>query len=141
MDRIVIDTNVFISALRSKRGASYKLLFETDRSKYVQNISTPLILEYESVAKRELAKLSVTADDVDAILDMICKNAEACAVSFRWRPFLKDPDDDFVLELAVQSQSQYIVTYNKADLAGVEEFGIGLLTPKEFLQALGEIKS
>ena len=88
---IVIDTNVFISALRSSRGASYKLLFETDRALFVQNISTPLILEYESVAKREVPSLAVTADHVDAILDMICKNSAACTVSFRWRPHLKDP--------------------------------------------------
>jgi predicted nucleic acid-binding protein len=72
---------------------------------------------------------------------MICKNAQECSVSFRWRPHLKDPGDDFILELAVQSQSEYIVTYNKADFAGLEDFGIALLTPKEFLQLLGEIKS
>jgi putative PIN family toxin of toxin-antitoxin system len=141
MERIVIDTNVFISALRSTRGASYKLLFETNRSMFAQNISTPLILEYESVAKRELPSLTVTAQEVDAILDMICKNSEACTVSFRWRPYLKDPGDDFILELAVQSQSKYIVTYNKADFAGVEDFGIALVTPREFLQILGEIES
>jgi putative PIN family toxin of toxin-antitoxin system len=141
MDRIVIDTNVFISALRSKRGASYKLLFETDRSLFVQNISTPLVLEYESIAKRELPSLTVTVEHVDAILDKICKGSQECTVSFRWRPHLKDPNDDFILELAVQSQSRYIVTYNKADFAGVEEFGIDLVTPKEFLQILGEIKS
>jgi putative PIN family toxin of toxin-antitoxin system len=140
MHRIVIDTNVFISALRSKRGASYKLLFDTDRGLFVQNISTPLVLEYESVAKRELPNLTLTADQVDAILDMICKNSQACSVSFRWRPHLKDPGDDFILELAVQSQSEYVVTYNKADFAGVEDFGITLLTPKEFLQLLGGIK-
>ena len=141
MERIVIDTNVFVSALRSRRGASYKLFFETDRALFVQCISTPLVLEYESVAKRELPTLTVTADEVDAILDMICRNSEPCTVSLRWRPYLRDPDDDFVLELAVSSQSKYIVTYNKADFAGVEQFGIALLTPKEFLQLLGEIKS
>lgn len=140
MHRIVIDTNVFISALRSTRGASYKLLFETDRALFVQNISTPLVLEYESVAKRELPKLTLTVEHIDAVLDMICKHSHACSVSFRWRPQLKDPGDDFILELAVQSQSEYIVTYNKADFAGVEDFGIALLTPKEFLQLLGEIK-
>jgi len=141
MHRIVIDTNVFISALRSKRGASYKLFFGTDRGLFVQNISTPLVLEYESVAKRELAKLTLTMEQVDAVLDMICKNSQECSVSFRWRPYLKDPGDDFILELAVQSQSEYIVTYNKADFAGVEDFGIALLAPKEFLQLLGEIES
>jgi putative PIN family toxin of toxin-antitoxin system len=141
MERIVIDTNVLISALRSKRGASYKLLFETERHLFLQSVSTALILEYESVAKRELPKLTVTSEDVDAILNLICKNSEACTISFRWRPHLKDPGDDFILELAVQSQSKYIVTYNKTDFAGVDEFGIALVTPKEFLQIIGEIES
>jgi putative PIN family toxin of toxin-antitoxin system len=139
MHRVVIDTNVFISALRSRRGASYKLLFETERSKFVPNISTPLVLEYESVAKRELKNLTLTSEQVDAILDMICRTSAECTVSFRWRPYLKDPGDDFILELAVQSQSEYVITYNKGDFAGIEDFGISLLTPKEFLELIGEI--
>lgn len=69
--KIVIDTNVFVSALRSERGASYKLLFETSREKFEQNISTTLIFEYESVTKRESFKLNSTKEQIDAILDMI----------------------------------------------------------------------
>ena len=141
MYQVVMDTNVFISALCSRRGASYRLLFEADRSQFVQNISTPLILEYESVAKRYLPGLALTSKEIDAVLNMICKNASECSVSFRWRPYLKDPGDDFILELAVQFQSEYIITYNKRDFVGVEEFGIALVTPKEFLQLIGEVQS
>ncbi len=137
--RVVIDTNVFIAALRSRKGASYKLLFETDRRRFEQNISTPLILEYESVAKRELPNLTLGSDDIDAILDMVCRWSSECTISFRWRPYLKDAQDDFILELAVQSQSDYVITYNKRDFSGIEQFGIGLLTPKEFLKLLEEI--
>ncbi len=56
-----------------------------------------------------------------------------------WRPFLKDSKDDLVLEVAVESQSNYIITYNKKDFVGVEQFGLKVLTPKVFLEKLGEI--
>jgi putative PIN family toxin of toxin-antitoxin system len=140
MRNIVIDTNVFISALRSNRGASYRLMFDTDRTQFVQNVSTPLVLEYEIVAKRESSKLALTSEQIDAIIDTLCQWSTECEVSYRWRPYLKDPRDDFVLELAVQSQSNCIVTYNKRDFRGAKDFGIEVFTPKEFLESIGEIK-
>jgi predicted nucleic acid-binding protein len=70
---------------------------------------------------------------------MLCKWSTECDVSYRWRPYLKDPRDDFVLELAVQSKSDCIVTYNKRDFKGAQDFGIELLTPKEFLESIGVI--
>ena len=111
--KVVIDTNVFIAALRSKKGASYKLLFEVSKDKFVQNISIPLIYEYESVAKREIDNLNLTEKHINNILDMICKISNKCKIFFLWRPFLKDPKDDFILELAIESNSEYIITYNK----------------------------
>lgn len=132
--KVVIDTNVFIAALRSKRGASYKLLFEVSRDKFEENISTPLILEYESVAKK---KSNLPDEQIDAIIDMICNISNKCKIFFLWRPYLKDSKDDFVLELAIESQSEYIVTYNKKDFKGVETFGVQVLTPKEFLEKIG----
>ena len=65
--KIVIDTNVIISALRSKRGASYKLVSNIDSDKFIANISVPLLIEYESVAKR--GELEVTNQAIDDILD------------------------------------------------------------------------
>lgn len=138
--KIVIDTNVFIAALRSRRGASYKLLFETCRTKFEQNVSTPLVFEYESAAKRKSQNLNITKAQIDAILNMICLFSKRCKIFYLWRPLLKDPKDDMVLELAIESQSDYIITYNKKDFKGVEKFGIQLLTPKEFLMKIGELK-
>lgn len=136
--RVVIDTNVFISALKSKNGASYKLLFETSRDKYEQCVSPALILEYESVAKRRNLKLSF--DRISDIIDMICALSKKCEIYFLWRPFLKDPKDDFLLELAIESKSEYIITYNIRDFKGVSKFDIKPITPKEFLLLIGEIK-
>lgn len=135
--RIVIDTNVFISALKSKKGASYKLLFETSREKYEQYISPALIFEYESVAKRE--NLEINFEQIDDIIDMICFRSKKCEIYFLWRPFLKDPKDDFILELAIESKSKFIITYNIKDFEGVSQFGIRVKNPKEYLQIIGEI--
>jgi putative PIN family toxin of toxin-antitoxin system len=139
MYRVVIDTNVFISALKSRNGASFKLLFKTDYEKYTNCISTPLLFEYESVAKREIILNNLTNDDIDIILDKLCQVYEKCKVFFLWRPFLKDPHDDFILELAVESQSDFIITYNTKDFNGSEQFNIKAITPKEFLEIIGEI--
>jgi putative PIN family toxin of toxin-antitoxin system len=137
--KIVIDTNVFISALKSKRGASFKLIFGTSRERFEQNISPTLIFEYESVAKRELSNIALNDSQIDSILDMICNWSIKCEIYFLWRPYLKDPKDDFILELAIESQSEYIITYNKNDFKGIEKFGVKVLTPKEFLKKIGEI--
>ena len=61
-------------------------------------------------------------------------------IFFLWRPVLKDPKDDLVLELAVESESDYIVTFNKKDFRGIEKFGLKAVTPQEFLHIIGEIK-
>lgn len=138
--RIVIDTNAFISALRSRRGASFKLLLMLGGNAFDISVSVPLVLEYETIAKRQARALGLDARTIDDILDYVCRVARRHEIFFLWRPFLKDPKDDLVLELAVESESKFIITYNRRDFAGTETFGIQVLTPKEFLQKIGEIK-
>ena len=137
---VVIDTNVLVSALKSKRGASFKLLTLIRQNKFDINLSVPLILEYEDVAKRLIGGTALNEEDINDILDYICSVSNRREIFYLWRPFLKDPKDDMVLELAVTSNCDMIVTYNKKDFKGVEEyFGIRLLTPKELLLEIGEI--
>lgn len=138
--QIVIDTSVFIAALCSRQGAAYKLLTLVDSGKFETNISVPLILEYEDAAKRLVGEIALTTRDIDTVLDYLCAIANRCAIFYLWRPFLKDPKDDMVLELAVTSASTYIVTYNQRDFAGAEQFGIRIVTPKEFLQIHGVLR-
>ncbi|MGH2521679.1 MAG: putative toxin-antitoxin system toxin component, PIN family [Anaerolineales bacterium] len=135
--QIVIDTNVWIAALRSKRGASHKLLSLIDSGKYAANLSVPLILEYEDAAKRLVGEIPLTARDIDDILDYICAVANPHKIYYLWRPFLSDPGDDMILELAVTAGCDFIVTYNQSDFAGIGQFGLIALTPKEFLQKIG----
>lgn len=138
--QIVIDTSVFIAALRSRQGADHKLLTLIDSEKVETNISVPLILEYEDAAKRLVGEIALTARDIDNVLDYFCAVANHHAIFYLWRPFLKDPKNDMVLELAVTSASTYIVTYNQRDFAGAEQFGIQVVTPKEFLRKQGVLR-
>ncbi len=137
---IVIDTNVLASGLRSSKGASYKLLTLIDNGDFIINISVPLFLEYESVTLRECLRLPLTKSDIEDILNYVAKVSCKREIFFLWRPFLKDPKDDLVLEVAVESESKVIVTYNKKDFVGVNKFGIKVLTPKEFLEKRGLLK-
>ncbi len=137
--QVVLDTNVLLSALRSKRGASYRLLSLVGDERWQMNLSVPLFLEYEDVLKRPDANLTLIAQEIDDILNYLCAEANRREIFYLWRPVLPDPKDDFILELAVESESDYVVTFNIKDFAGAGQFGISVVTPREFLQKLGEI--
>jgi putative PIN family toxin of toxin-antitoxin system len=136
MKNVVIDTNVLLSALYSNKGASYKLLSIIDSDKFSVNISSTLIYEYEEILKLK-SKLDIKY--IDSILNYICSIGKKNQIFYLWRPKLKDTDDDFLLELAVKSNS-IIVTLNGKDFKPASEFNIKVMTPKEFLQHIGEIK-
>ena len=137
---VIIDTNVIYSALRSKRGASSKLISLVGTGLFEVHLSVPLVLEYEDVLLRKNMSLPVTKDVISDVLDSICALGHHHEIHFLWRPYLRDPKDEFVLEVAVASKSEYIITYNANDFRGVEEFGIKVITPQQFLQEIGEIK-
>ena len=136
----VIDTNVLVSALMSKRGASYKILSLLPTGKFEFHLSVPLVCEYEAVLKRSEFKLTWTIDEIDELLDIICLLGVKHEIWYLWRPFLQDVGDEFVAEVAVAAQAEAIVTQNTRDFKGMDKFGIKLLTPKEFLQRIGEAK-
>jgi len=136
--KIVIDTNIIVSSLRSKRGYSYKLLSIVDDERIKIFISVPVILEYEDAIKREKSNIKFKKSEIDDFLDFICLISEQRKIHYLWRPFLKDRKDDMFLELAVESASDFIITFNKRDFEGTEKFGIKTLTPKEFLRLIGE---
>ena len=136
--RIVIDSNVLIAALRSKRGASYRLLKLIDSGKFQPCISVPLVLEYEAAGKNLVGDIALNEADIEAIIDYICTVTSHHEVYYLWRPYLKDPKDDMVLELAVAASCEVIVTYNIRDFEGVEQFGVRVMTAREFLEEIGE---
>ena len=136
MLRAVIDTNVLVAAIRSKRGSSYELLQRLDERAFEIAVSVSLTLEYESVLVRHVTDSHLTRQDVVNLVDYLCEIATWQEIFFLWRPFLRDPGDDMVLELAVAAGCDKIVTHNTRDFLGVERFGIEILTPAAFLQRL-----
>jgi putative PIN family toxin of toxin-antitoxin system len=138
--KIVIDTNVIVSALKSRNGFSFDLLSIIDDKRFKVFISVPLILEYEDAIKRNKSRIKLIKLEIDAILDYICLTSKKRKIFYLWRPFLKDPKDDMILELAVESESDYIISFNKKDFVGIEKFNIQAITPKEFLKIIGDIK-
>ncbi len=136
--RLVLDTNVLISALRSRNGASFEVLSRVGRGQFDIVLSVPLVLEYEEVAKRLARSLGLKNAVVDDILDYLCQVGMLRGIFFLWRPFLKDPLDDMVLEAAVEGECDFIVTHNVKDFVGVEKFGLEVLRPGEFLRRLEE---
>jgi putative PIN family toxin of toxin-antitoxin system len=136
--KTVIDTNVLAAALRSRRGASFKLVSILPNDKLSIYISVPLVFEYEDVLKRsEFA--AITKQDIGDFVDFLCEIGHHQEIFFLWRPFLPDPYDDHVLEVAVAARCDAIITYNKRDFRGVERFGIRVLDPRELLFEIGVI--
>ncbi len=136
----VIDTDILVSALMSRRRASYKILSLLPTGKFEFHLSVPLVCEYESVLKRSELKLTWTMDEIDELLDIVCLLGVKHEIWYLWRPLLQDPKDEFVAEVAVTAQAEAIGTLNKRDFKGMEKFGVALLTPREFLQKIGEAK-
>jgi putative PIN family toxin of toxin-antitoxin system len=137
---IVLDTNVIIAALRSKKGASSKLLSLVGTQKFEIHDSVALILEYEDVIQRQRTELGLSQDDVSDFIDALCLMAHHHKIYFLWRPTLSDVGDELVLELAVTARCEYIVTHNISDFKNLDKFGIQAITPREFLQVIREVK-
>lgn len=133
---IVLDTNVLFSAMRSSLGASYRLLQRIDQAPLRLHISTPLVLEYEAVLKRNN---SLSYSDVDAVVDYLCHISEKHGIFYLWRPILRDPQDDHILELAVKANAM-IITWNLKDFTPASSrFGLEIQTPRGLLKILEDL--
>jgi putative PIN family toxin of toxin-antitoxin system len=136
MNEIILDTNVLFAGLYSASGVSFKILELVAAGKLQTVISTPLLFEYEDVLKRNQIMLQLHDDEIEVILDNVCSFSRHQKVYFLWRPFLPDPKDDLVLELAVAAGVPTIVTHNLKDFTRVGQFGIEAITPKTLLERL-----
>jgi putative PIN family toxin of toxin-antitoxin system len=134
---VVLDTSVLVAGVRSRRGASFQLLSRIGTGAFDIAVSVPLVLEYEDALIRHLTATDLSEDDVRDIIDYVCSVAVRQEVFYLWRPILRDPGDDLVLELAIAANCDAIVTHNIRDFAGLSHFGLRLLTPGEFMQELG----
>jgi len=131
-----MDTNVLYAGLYSSLGASYKILRLIDEGILLPVISTSLVFEYEEVLLRKQQELEISTYQIDVILDNICALSEFQKIHFLWRPYLRDPKDDHILEVAVASNTQRIITFNLKDFNGIEKFGIQALPPGRILEEI-----
>ncbi len=131
----MLDTNVLVSAFRSREGVAFRLVSLLREGRFEISISVPLVLEYEAVLLRST---SLSEEAVLSVVRYLSSVAHRQEIFFLWRPGLPDPKDDMVLELAVASRASYIVTYNGKDFAAAERFGIRAVTPKAFLDVIGD---
>jgi len=134
--RIILDTNVLRAGLYSSRGASFKILQAIEQGKLKMVLSTTLLFEYEDILKRHRVDLGLSDEEIEKVLDYFCMKSEHQKIYFLWRPYLPDPKDDHLLELAIASGTKLIVTHNTRDFKGVEEFGIRSITPKTILEEI-----
>ena len=131
--QVVLDTNVLLTALKSSRGTSFRLLSMLETDRFQLHVSTPLVAEYESVLKRGL--LVLTPQQIDDVVDFMCARAIQHKIYYLWRPVLKDPGDDFLLELAVKANAR-IIAWNVADFKRAQPLGVLVQTPRDFLHFL-----
>ncbi len=135
--RVVLDTSVLVAAARSRNGASFKLVSMLPDPEIEIALTIALYTEWQAVMTRsENLPPGATADEALAFLRYLASIAHLQDVHFLWRPFSRDPDDDMILECAVASGSEYIVTHNVKDFRRVEELNVQVITPADLLHLL-----
>lgn len=138
--RVVLDINVLVAALRSSRGASFRLMTRVGSDDFEVVLSVALVLEYEDVLRRHLSESPFEDEEIGELLDYLCAVGHRQEIFYLWRPVLRDPGDDMVLELAVASQAEVIVTFNERHFVGCETFGVRVMNPGAFLEEIGETR-
>ena len=136
-DRIVLDTNIVVAAMRSRRGASFRLLSLVGTGAFDLCLSVPLLLEYEAKLLELTDELAIGRRDVSKLLDYLASVALPQEVFFLWRPVLRDPKDDMVLELAVAAEARCLVTHNLRDFEGAWSFEPAIMSPGRYLHDRG----
>lgn len=134
--KIILDTNVLYAGLYSSKGASFSVLQAIEEGKLTMVISTTLLFEYEDILKRDQEVLGLSIQEIESLLDYFCMRSEHQKIYFLWRPLLRDPKDDHLLELAVASGTKLVVTHNTRDFKGIESFGIRAISPKELMEEI-----
>lgn len=137
--KLVLDTNVVLAALLSRRGASHWIVRRVLERKVAIAVSVPLFLEYEDVLSRpdHLRRIGWTPRELSTFLDTLAAVAEPTAIWFLWRPGAVDPDDEMVVECAASSRADALVTFNVRHMrTAAREFGFRLMVPREAVRAL-----
>jgi len=134
--RAVLDTNVILASLLSRRGASSEIPQRLRRGEWRLVLSNHLLLEYEEVLKRNAAASGLTLNEVDLYLSAICQAADCVARTAPQPSRLSDPDDEPLLRLAETSGARLITTHNLRHIGPAAAHGVTVLPPRDFLRIL-----
>ena len=137
----VFDTNVIISALKSAKGASFRLVNFVQTGVIRPAVTAPLVFEYDDVAVRPGLLPHLSPSEIAGFLDWFVSVSSQHKVHFLWRPLLRDPKDDMVLEAAVAASADYLVTFNISDFDGASSLGIRVVTPPQLLALIPSLSS
>lgn len=133
LPRLVFDTTILVAASRNRSGPSFALI-QAVRSGLVRLCCSPaLFLEYEEVMMRPEQRVASgwSPSDVTAVLDELAGMIEPITPHYRWRPQLRDPCDEMVLEVAVNARADALVTYNQRDFVPAAHFGLPVMLPMD----------
>jgi len=135
--RVVLDTNVLVSAARSRQGASFALISSIPAPEFEPCLSVGLYAEWQEILLRpENLPPGRTPDEAQGFLRYLASQSHLQEIHFLWRPFLLDADDDMVLELAFAAGCPHIITHNVKDFHGSEQLGVTAISPGEFLNTI-----
>ena len=135
--RVVFDTSVLVAAAKSRRGASFALISSIPNDRFQLCLSVALYVEWQAVlTRKENLPPGANEDDALGFLRYLASQSHVQEIHFLWRPFLRDANDDMVLELAFAASCPYIVTHNLKDFHGSEEVGVKAISPRDFLNMI-----
>jgi putative PIN family toxin of toxin-antitoxin system len=132
--RLVLDTDAVVAAMRSPTGASAAIIRAVRQRQATLLLSVPLAMEYEAVCRRAEHRMEAGLSErqVEIFLDVIIAMAEPVPTHFLWRPQLRNPNDEMVLEAAVNGRAEVLVTFNVRDYGtAASQFGVEVLLPRE----------
>ena len=137
--RIVLDTDVIVAAMRSPDGASAAILREARQGRVSLLVSVPLAVEYEAICSEAEHRLAagLSESEVEIFVDAVVAMAEPVETHFLWRPQLRDPGDEMVLEAAVNGRADLLVTFNVRDFGLTpSRFGIEVRIPRDAIERI-----
>jgi putative PIN family toxin of toxin-antitoxin system len=137
--RMVLDTDVIVAGMRSPGGASAEILRKARQGRITLLMSVPLAMEYEAICSEAEHRLAagLSEREVEIFLDAVVAMAEPVTTHFLWRPQLRDPGDEMVLEAAVNGQADLLVTFNVRDFGTVpSRFGIEVMISRNALERI-----
>ena len=135
----VLDTNVVVAGLRSPAGASAALIDQALEQAFTLLLSVALMLEYEAICRNPSQRImsGLSEAEISTIISALCAVSEPISPRFLWRPQLRDPADEMVLETAINGNADALVTFNRRDFGDAPgDFGVALLSPREALRRI-----